>query len=89
MATITIEITDTEMKCMEFCAFSPQEWIKNATVARAKVAGEEIINILVSYCNNNEIALAVGKDAQIQQAYTLGIVKTAVDVEAERAAAHE
>ena len=57
MATITIEITDTELKCMEYCALSPQEWIRNAAVARAKVASDEIIAILVNYCNNNEIAL--------------------------------
>lgn len=83
MATITIEITDTELKCMEYCALSPQDWIRNATVARAKVASDEIIAILVNYCNNNEIALAVGKDAQIQQAYDLGIIKTAADANAE------
>lgn len=83
MVTITIEITETEMKCMEYCALSPQEWIRNAAVARAKVASDEIIAILVSYCNNNEIPLAVGKDAQIQQAYDLGIVKTAAENEAD------
>lgn len=83
MATITIEITDAELKCMEYCALSPQEWIRNAAVARAKVAADEIIAILVSYCNNNEIPLAVGKDAQIQQAYDLGIVRTAAEIQAE------
>lgn len=83
MVTITIEITDTELKCMEYCALSPQEWIRNAAVARAKVAADEIIAILVNYCNNNEIPLAVGKDAQIQQAYDLGIVRTVADVQTE------
>jgi hypothetical protein len=77
MATISIEVTDTELKCMEYCAVSPQEWADNAVTNRARIAGDEIISIVVAHCNENSIALAVGRDAQIQQAFDLGVVQTA------------
>lgn len=74
---ISIEVTDTELKCMEYCAVSPQEWADNAVTNRARIAGDEIISIVVAHCNENSIALAVGRDAQIQQAFDLGVVQTA------------
>lgn len=54
-----------------------QEWTLNAIKERARIAGDEIITELIKHCNENEIQLAVGKEAQIQQALDLGIVKVA------------
>lgn len=82
MPNLTIEITDTELKCMEYCAVSPQEWADNAVTNRANIAADEIIALLVAYCNENEIALAVGKTAQITQAFDLGVVETAANIQA-------
>lgn len=82
MPNLTIEITDTELKCMEYCAVSPQEWADNAVTNRANVASDEIIALLVTHCNENEIALAVGKSAQINQAFDLGVVETAAERQA-------
>ena len=31
------------------------------------------------HCNKNEIAIAVGEEAQVAQAYSLGIIKTAAE----------
>lgn len=83
MAEITIELTDSELKCMQYCALSPQEWADTAVTNRARLAGNEIIELLVSHCNENSIALAVGREAQIQQAFDLEIVKTAEQRNAE------
>ena len=77
MPSITIEITDTELKCMEYAALSPQDWADNAVTNRARIAGDEIVAALVAHCNENSIALAVGRDAQITQAFELGVVQTA------------
>lgn len=73
----TITITETQKKALEFIALDVDVWITNAAIARADTAIEEIINLLVTHCNENEIALAVGQDAQVAQAYSLGVVKTA------------
>jgi hypothetical protein len=81
--TITIELTDTELKCMEYAAFSPQDWADNAVTNRARIAGDEIVAALVAHCNANEIAIATGKDAQIAQAFELGVVQTAAETQAE------
>lgn len=77
MPNITIELTDTELKCMEYAALSPQDWADNAVTNRARIAGDDIVAKLVAHCNENEIALAVGRDAQVAQAFELGVVMTA------------
>jgi hypothetical protein len=83
MPNITIEVTDTELKCIEYAALSPQDWADNAVTNRARIAGDEIVAALVAHCNANEIALAVGRDAQITQAFELGVVDTAVNIQAQ------
>ena len=87
MATLTIEVTATELKAMEYCALSPADWADNAVTNRARIAIDEICAALMAHCNENEIAMAVGKDAQVAQAFTLNVVKTAVEQNAEAEAA--
>lgn len=81
MANITVELTDTQTKCLEYSAYSVQDWCDNAIHNRARVAQEEIIAKLVAHCNENSIALAVGVDAQVAQAYELNVVDTAKNVQ--------
>tara|TARA_B100000900_G_C20587166_1_gene720067 strand:+ start:689 stop:946 length:258 start_codon:yes stop_codon:yes gene_type:complete len=81
MPEITITITDTEQKSLEYAQYSVQDWADNAIKNRARKAKDQIIGLLVTHCNNNSIALAVGEDAQVTQAYDLGVVQTAVDRE--------
>ena len=83
MPDITVTLTDTENKCMEYAALSPQDWADNALTNRARIAKEEIIALLVAHCNANDVALAVGEDAQVTQAYDLGVVRTAAQVAAD------
>ena len=75
----TITLTDTEKKSMEFIAVDVDDWITNAATNRARIAKEEIISLNTAHCNKNSVAIAVGEDAQVTQAYTLGVVKTAGD----------
>ena len=79
----TITITDTQRKGLEFIAADVDEWITNAATARASVAIAEILALNTAHCNANSIAIAVGEDAQVTQAYTLGVVKTAAARNAE------
>lgn len=83
MANITVSVTDTQMKCLEYAAASVQDWCDNAIHVRAQVAQEEIIAKLVAHCNANEIAIATGVDAQIAQAFELGVAKTSAQRNAE------
>tara|TARA_Y100000114_G_C11499268_1_gene203617 strand:- start:90 stop:359 length:270 start_codon:yes stop_codon:yes gene_type:complete len=77
MATIKVTLTDTQVKCLEYASYSVQDWCNNAIHNRARVAQEEIIAKLVEHCNSKSIALAVGTDAQVNQAYELKVVDTA------------
>jgi hypothetical protein len=83
MPDITITVTDTELKGLEFAAVSVQDWVDNAATNRARIAVDEIIQLLVAHCNANDVALAVGRDAQVAQAYDLGVVRTAAQVRAD------
>lgn len=74
--TITIELTDTQYKGLEYVALSPSEWAENAVTNRARIANDEIIAALVAHCNENNIAIATGVDAQVTQAFELSVVKT-------------
>ena len=80
MANITVTLTDTQTKCLEYAAYSVQDWCDNAIHNRARIAQEEIIAALVAHCNANSVALAVGVDAQVTQAYSLGVVDTAKNI---------
>ena len=75
----TITLTDTEKKSMEYVALDVDDWITNAVTNRARIAKEEIIALNTAHCNANAIAIAVGEDAQVTQAFTLGVVKKASD----------
>ncbi len=76
MPNITVTITDTQNKCLEYSAYSVQDWCDNSIHERARIAQEEIISKLIAHCNANNIAIATGADAQVTQAYSLGVVKT-------------
>lgn len=79
MTNISIELSSTEAKAMEYAVVSTQEWINHAAKNKARIAIDEICAILMTYCNENEIQMAVGKDAQVVQAFELGIVDTAIN----------
>lgn len=60
---------------MEYVVRDVTEWTNNAVTERARIAKEEILTLLMTHCNANSIALAVGEDAQIEQAFSLGVVQ--------------
>ena len=81
MAEMKITISDTQLKCLEYCCYSVQEWCDNAVHNRARIAQDEIISQLINHCNENSISIATGVDAQVKQAYDLKIVDTAKNVQ--------
>ena len=79
----TITLTDTEKKCMDYITADIDDWITNAVNNRVRLAKQEIISLNTEHCNANDIAIAVGADAQVTQAYDLGVVKTQAQRDAE------
>ena len=73
----TITLTTTEQKSLEYITPDVDDYITNFSTERARIAKLEIISLLVAHCNANSVTLAVGEDAQILQAYELGVVSAA------------
>jgi hypothetical protein len=74
MTDYTITLTDTEARAMRTIAGDVDDWITNAATNRARLAIDSIVTVLVEHCNENSIALAVGRDAQVTQAFELELV---------------
>lgn len=70
----TITISNAQKIALEYIAADVQEWISNAAHARAQIAIDDITSKLIAHCNANSIALAVGEEAQMQQAKDLGLL---------------
>jgi|TARA_Y100000356_G_C11027482_1_gene166702 alpha-D-ribose 1-methylphosphonate 5-triphosphate diphosphatase PhnM len=79
MADYTITLTDTEVKSLKTVMSDVDNWITNAATNRARIAKNDIISKLVAHCNANDIAIATGEDAQVTQAYDLGLVEELTD----------
>jgi len=77
MPEIKFNITDTEEKCLNTVMVGIGTWADNAVTERARIAQEEILSNLLKHCNDNGIAMATGVDAQITQAYAVGVAHTA------------
>ena len=54
-----------------------QEWVDNALKVRAKRAKDDILLLNMKHCNANGIVIADTEDKQVEQAFTLKVVKTA------------
>ena len=83
MATITIELTDTQYKGLEYAAVSPQEWAENAVINRARIANDEIVDLTVKYCLDNGIQVPATREEVVAYAFDNDVVKTAAAHNAE------
>ena len=77
MPTITIELTDTQYKGLEYAALSPQDWAENAITERCRIANDEIVDITVKHCLDNSIQVPATREEVVAYAFDNDIVKTA------------
>ena len=77
MANYTITLTDAQVKALETVMTNIEDWIEHQGKSRALKAQKQISQLLLAHCNEKNIAMAQGLDAQVDQAYTLGVVKKA------------
>ena len=86
MATYTITTSDHDERCLNYGIVGIQTWIDNAVRNQIEISQREIIAKNTEHCNANSIAIGVGVTAQVTQAYTLNVVKTAEQRNAESSA---
>lgn len=87
MPNITITLTDTQMKGLEYAALSPQDWAENAVTERARIANDEIVDMTVKHCLDNGIQVPATREAVVTYAFDNALVATAADRQAEAEAA--
>lgn len=75
MPSYTVTLSDAQDKAISYVG-DTEQWINDAVKGLAAIEKKRIINALVDYCDDNDIAIASGESAQIDQAISLGIVST-------------
>jgi hypothetical protein len=75
--TITIELTDTQFKGLEYAALSPTEWAENAVTERARIANDEIVSIYTNRALDEGVQIPATRELIVADAFTRGWVKTA------------
>ena len=81
--TITIELTDTQFKGLEYSALSPSDWAENAVTERCRISNDEIVDITVKHCLDNGIQVPATRELIIAYAFDNDVVKTAAVRQAE------
>ena len=76
MTNYTISLTDAQEKAISYVG-DVQMWIQDAAVGLSNHEKKLILLNLVEHCNDNNITIATGESAQIDQAFSLGIATTA------------
>ena len=89
MANINIEVTDTELKAMQYIAADPVEWADNAVTNRARIAIDEIVALYTARALDEGVQIPTSRDAIVADAYTRNWIQTAAERNAETAAVEE
>jgi len=87
MPDITVTLTDTQYKGLEYAALSPQDWAENAVTERCRIANDEIVNLTVQHCLDNGVQVPATREEIVAYAFNNDIVKTVAVRQAEAEAA--
>ena len=80
MPVISIELNETELKALGVVALSPQEWAENAVKNRARIAIDEIVQICVAKCLEEQVQIPSSKEEMVNLAIFKNWVKVASEV---------
>jgi len=83
MPDITITLTDTQYKGLQYAAADPQDWADNAVTNRARIANDEIISMYTNRALDEGVAIPATRELIVADAFTRGWAKTAAQVNAE------
>ena len=83
MPDITITLTDTQLKGLEYAALSPQDWAENAVTERARIANDEIIQMYTNRALDEGVQIPSTRELIVADAFTRSWAKTAAQVQAE------
>ena len=87
MPNITITLTDTQLKGLEYVANTPQDWAENLVTNRAKIANDEIVQLYTNRALDEDVQIPATRELIVADAFTRGWVKTAAQRQADAEAA--
>ena len=83
MPNITITLTDTQLKGLQYAALDPQDWAENAVTERCRIANDEIVSMYTTRALDEGVAIPATRELIVADAFTRGWAKTAAQAEAE------
>ena len=83
MPDITITLTDTQYKGLQYAAADPQDWADNALTNRARIANDEIISMYTNRALDEGVTIPATRELIVADAFTRGWAKTAAQINAE------
>ena len=83
MPNITITLTDTQYKGLQYAALDPQDWADNALTNRARIANDEIVSMYTNRALDEGVAIPATRELIVSDAFTRGWAKTAAQLNAE------
>jgi len=75
----TITLTETENKALGYVALNQQDWMDNAIHERCRIAIDDIVQIVVQKCLENNIQIPSSKDEMVDLAFTQNWIELAAD----------
>ena len=86
MPDITITLTDTQYKGLQYAAADPQDWADNAVTERARIANDEIVQLYTNRALDEGVQIPATRELIVADAFARGWVKTAAQRNEEAAA---
>ena len=89
MPDITITLTDTQLRGLQYAALDPQDWAENAVTNRARIANDEIIQMYTTRALDEGVQIPATRELIVADAFTRGWAQTVADAQAAAEAASE
>lgn len=83
MPDITVTLTDTQLKGLEYVANTPQDWADNALTERARIANDEIVQLYTNRALDEGVQIPATRELIVADAFTRGWVKAAAQRQAD------
>lgn len=83
MPSITVTLTDTQYKGLQYAANSPEDWAENALTVRAKSANDEIVKIYTERALDEGVQIPTTREAIVADAFARGWVQTVAQAQAD------
>ena len=82
MPTITVTLTETQFKCLEYSCNTPQDYADNALHNQARIANDEIIQMYTTRALDEGVQIPATRELIVADAFTRGWAQTAAEAQA-------